>query len=81
MNTSKDFFTHNPLWHEQIGKIYALLERVKISEERSKDVLHLMLSAIEDSMLQYIDVIRQLKEKGKMVRMGSRKTGYWKIIQ
>jgi len=36
-----DFFTYNPLWHEQIGKIYALLERVKISEEQSKDVLHL----------------------------------------
>jgi Fic family protein len=35
------FFTYNPLWHEQIGKIYALLERVKISEEQSKDVLHL----------------------------------------
>ena len=37
----ESFFTHNPLWHEQIGKIYALLERVKISEEQSKDVLHL----------------------------------------
>jgi len=36
-----DFFTYNPLWHEQIGKIYALIERVKISEEQSKDVLHL----------------------------------------
>ncbi|MDR3141065.1 MAG: Fic family protein, partial [Tannerellaceae bacterium] len=35
------FFTYNPLWHEQIGKIYALLERVKISEEQSKDALHL----------------------------------------
>ena len=35
------FFTYNPLWHEQIGKIYALLERVKISEEQSKDILHL----------------------------------------
>ena len=37
----KDFFTNNPQWHEQIGKIYALIERVKISEEQSKDVLHL----------------------------------------
>ena len=36
-----NFFTNNPLWYEQIGKIYALLERVKISEEQSKDVLHL----------------------------------------
>jgi Fic family protein len=35
------FFTYNPLWHEQIGKIYALIERVKISEEQSKDILHL----------------------------------------
>jgi Fic family protein len=35
------FFTYNPQWHEQIGKIYALIERVKISEEQSKDVLHL----------------------------------------
>jgi Fic family protein len=36
-----NFFTNNPLWHEQIGKIYALLERVRISEEKSKDVFHL----------------------------------------
>ncbi|MDR2146710.1 MAG: Fic family protein, partial [Tannerella sp.] len=36
-----DFFTYNPLWHGQIGKIYALIERVKISEEQSKDILHL----------------------------------------
>jgi len=36
-----NFFTHNPLWIEKTGKIYALLERVKISEEQSKDVLHL----------------------------------------
>ncbi|MDR2383026.1 MAG: Fic family protein [Prevotellaceae bacterium] len=38
MNT---FFSNNPLWHEQIGKIYALLERVKISEEQSKEVLRI----------------------------------------
>jgi Fic family protein len=37
----EDFFTHSPLWHDKIGKIYALLERVKISEEHSKDALHL----------------------------------------
>ena len=36
-----DFFTQKPSWHEKIGKIYALLERVKISEEQSADVLHL----------------------------------------
>ena len=35
------FFSYNPLWHERIGKIYALLERVKISEQQSKDVFHL----------------------------------------
>lgn len=36
-----DFFTQNAAWHEKIGQIYALLERVKISEEQSADVLHL----------------------------------------
>jgi len=36
-----DFFTQNAAWHEKIGQIYALLERVKISEEMSDDVLHL----------------------------------------
>lgn len=41
MERMNNFFTNNPLWHEQIGRIYALLERVKISEEQSKDVLHL----------------------------------------
>jgi len=36
-----DFFTQNAAWHEKIGQIYALLERVKISEEQSADVLRL----------------------------------------
>ncbi|MCL2042448.1 MAG: Fic family protein [Bacteroidales bacterium] len=36
-----DFFTQSAAWHEKIGQIYALLERVKISEEQSADVLHL----------------------------------------
>ena len=36
-----DFFTSNAAWHEKIGKIYALLERVKITEEQSADLLHL----------------------------------------
>ncbi|MDR1740018.1 MAG: Fic family protein [Bacteroidales bacterium] len=36
-----NFFTNSPLWYEQIGKIYALFERVKISEEQSKDLLRL----------------------------------------
>lgn len=40
-NKMNDFFTYNPLWHERIGNIYALLERLKISEEQSKDILHL----------------------------------------
>ncbi|PKO62820.1 MAG: hypothetical protein CVU24_02250 [Betaproteobacteria bacterium HGW-Betaproteobacteria-18] len=35
------FFTEAPKWHEKIGAIHALLERVKISEEQSGDVLHL----------------------------------------
>ena len=65
-----NIFTYNPLWHEQIGKIYVLLERVKISEEQSKDVLHLRranriltvgsTTAIEGNMLtvqQVFDVI------------------------
>ena len=34
-------FTEDPRWHEKIGDIHALLERVKISEEQSGDVLHL----------------------------------------
>jgi Fic family protein len=36
-----NFFTESPKWHEKIGGIHALLERVKISEEQSGDVLHL----------------------------------------
>jgi len=35
------FYTKDPKWHEKIGDIHALLERVKISEEQSGDVLHL----------------------------------------
>lgn len=35
------FYTESPKWHEKIGDIHALLERVKISEEQSGDVLHL----------------------------------------
>jgi len=35
------FYTEDPVWHEKIGDIHALLERVKISEEKSGDVLHL----------------------------------------
>lgn len=42
------FYTDDPRWHEKIGDIHALLERVKISEERSwpveptgQDVRHL----------------------------------------
>ena len=37
----KVFFTYNPQWHEKIGKIYALIERVRIYEKQSKDLLHL----------------------------------------
>lgn len=35
------FFTEDPGWYEKIGNVHALLERVKLSEERSGDVLHL----------------------------------------
>lgn len=34
-------YTESPKWHEKIGAIHALLERVKISEEQSGDKLHL----------------------------------------
>jgi len=37
----EQFYTEDPGWHEKIGGIHALLERVKISEEKSGDVLHL----------------------------------------
>lgn len=35
------FFSDSPLWHEKVGGIHALLERVKMSEEQSGDVLRL----------------------------------------
>ncbi|MBP8168490.1 MAG: Fic family protein [Azonexus sp.] len=41
MKPLENFFTEDPKWHEKIGAIHALLERVKISEEQSGDVLHL----------------------------------------
>jgi predicted HTH transcriptional regulator len=147
----RDFFTHNPLWIEKTGKIYALLERVKISEDQSKDLLQLrrnnriltigsttaiegnrlttqqVFDMIEYSMCQYINDtgepnnnkngglnvtqkeiislikenpnirafemaqkllkpvrtiennLGQLKEKGAIVRIGSKKTGYRKV--
>ena len=34
-------YTEDPLWHEKIGGIHALLERVKISEAQHGDVLQL----------------------------------------
>jgi Fic family protein len=36
-----NFYTESPLWYEKIGGIHALLERIKISEEQSGDVLRL----------------------------------------
>lgn len=36
-----NLYTESPKWHEKIGAIHALLERVKISEEQSGDKLHL----------------------------------------
>lgn len=41
MTPLEQFYTDDPHWHEKIGDIHALLERVKISEEQSGDVLHL----------------------------------------
>jgi Fic family protein len=37
----ENLYTEDPRWHEKIGGIHALLERVKISEEQSGDVLRL----------------------------------------
>jgi len=39
MTPLEKFFTEDPKWHEKIGAILPLLERVKISKERSGDVL------------------------------------------
>jgi Fic family protein len=41
VNPLEKFFTEDPTWYEKIGAIHALLERVKISEEQSGDVLQL----------------------------------------
>lgn len=74
----KKFFSEDPAWYEQIGDIHALLERVKLSEEQSGDVLHLrrlnrILSihastAIEGNRLtvgQVTDVINGRPVRGK----------------
>jgi Fic family protein len=37
----ENFFSESPKWYEKIGGIHALLERVKMSEEQSGDVLRL----------------------------------------
>jgi Fic family protein len=37
VRTVSNFYTESPLWHEKIGGIHALLERVKISEERFRE--------------------------------------------
>lgn len=41
MTPLESFYTENPAWYQKIGDIHASLERVKISEERAADVLHL----------------------------------------
>ena len=41
MKPLEKFYTEDPRWYEKIGTIHALLERVKISEEQSGDVLQL----------------------------------------
>ena len=40
MTPLEQFYSDDPRWYEMIGGIHALLERVKISEEQSGDVLH-----------------------------------------
>ena len=35
------FFTDQPAWLDKVGRIYALLERLKISEERTADLVRL----------------------------------------
>ena len=39
--TMEPSYTESPAWHQKIGDIHALLERVKISEEQSVDALYL----------------------------------------
>ncbi|MCX7025276.1 MAG: Fic family protein [Spirochaetes bacterium] len=41
MTALEQFYSEDPSWHEKIGDIHALLERVKISEEQSGDLLRL----------------------------------------
>jgi Fic family protein len=41
MEPLEQFYTEAPGWHEKIGDIHAILERVKISEEQSGNALHL----------------------------------------
>lgn len=41
MSVFHNFYTDSPRWHEKIGGIHAMLERVKISEEQSGDILRL----------------------------------------
>lgn len=41
MKPLEKFYSDDPSWYEKIGGIHALLERVKISEEQSGDVLYL----------------------------------------
>ncbi len=40
MTPLEQLYTDDPRWYAMIGDIHALLERVKISEEQSDDVLH-----------------------------------------
>ncbi len=150
------FYTESPAWHEKIGDIHALLERVKISEEQSGDALRLrklnrimsihastaiegnlltlgqVSDAISNSLYKYIDIateteadvgvnvganvgvndqilallkreprlsakelaallnkttrtverhIKELREQGRLRRVGSDKSGHWEIIE
>jgi Fic family protein len=57
------FYTEDPKWHEKIGAIHALLERVKIREEQSGNLLHLrklnrILSVHASYRLEFIHPFR-----------------------
>ena len=41
MNQTPKFYSEDPGWYGLVGNIHALLERVKISEDQSSDVLRL----------------------------------------
>lgn len=60
----KNFFSEAPQWHEKVGGIHALLERVKMGEEQSGDVLRLRkLNRILSSEVTAWSCTRALRQK------------------